>query len=222
VTARSPTLPSQDGRRRRTCARVALALLGVAGLGLLLGAARDSADEYEIKAGFLYNFARYTTWPEDTFADEGRDADGEVVLDPFVFAVLGTDPFEDHLEDIAETYRVSGRRIVVERWKAPAGRDERTRSEERALLGELLAPCHVLFVGRSMESRVEDVIAAVREEPVFTVSDLHGFAREGGVARFYVDSGRVRFEINIDAAERAELSIASQLLKLATIVEDED
>ena len=57
---------------------------------------------------------------------------------------------------------------------------------------------------------------------MFTVSDLHGFARDGGVARFVVESGKVKFEIIIDAAKRAKLSISSQLLKLATILEDED
>lgn len=165
---------------------------------LLCGARADSADEYEIKAGFLYNFAAYTTWPPDTFEDEDDEKD------PIVFGILGTDPFDKFLDEIARKYKVSDRQIVIKRWKKL----------------EDLGDCQLLFVGRSMEKHTEALFKAIAKKAVFTVSDLHGFARDGGVARFYVDTGKVKFEINIDAAKRAKLSISSQLLKLAVVIED--
>lgn len=51
-----------------------------------------------------------------------------------------------------------------------------------------------------------------------SVSDATGFARTGGIIEFYVDSGRMRFAINVDAAQRSGLRLSSRLLGLATII----
>lgn len=171
-------------------------------LALLLMAGGDSNPEYAIKAGFLYNFALYTTWEDSAFDDE------EDELAPIVFAVLGTDPFEEHLDAITK-HPIRGRKVVLHRFKDLAEFDKGPT-------------CHVLFVGRSMEAKLDQVFARVAKRPVFTVSELHRFAETGGVARFLVESGNVRIEINIDAAARAKLKVSSQLLKLVTIIEDED
>jgi hypothetical protein len=50
-----------------------------------------------------------------------------------------------------------------------------------------------------------------------TVGESPHFTLNGGAVRFFLEHDRVRFEINIDAVERAHLKISAQLLSLAKI-----
>jgi len=178
-------------------------------LGVILGGGAGNRDEYEIKAGFLYNFALYTTWVEGAF-DDREEGD---VLAPLVIAVVGKDPFKRHLDEVAR-HEVKDRAIRLRRFADLEAFGE--------AFDEDIFRCHMLFAGRTLEGDVEKLVELLEEEPVFTVSDLYDFTRRGGVARFLVESGNVKIEINTDAARRAGLQISSQLLKLVTIVEDED
>lgn len=178
-------------------------LLGVAAVALALGTVsalpwEDNLTEYKVKGAFLYNFARYTEWPEGTFADD--DA-------PLVFATLGEDPFGEILKTIVNGKALSGRPLQLRHHKS---------------LEELLeaAPCHVLFVSESMKKQLPAVHKALLTKPIFTVSDLTDFATLGGTARFFIKQGTVRFVINQSSAKRQGLTISSQLLKLAELVKD--
>jgi hypothetical protein len=86
--------------------------------------------------------------------------------------------------------------------------------------GEEAIPCHVLYLGRSEEARVDEVIARLRNSSVLTVGEFDRFAQRGGVLRLRLEHNMVRFEVNVDAAERARLQISSKILKLGTIVRD--
>jgi hypothetical protein len=70
--------------------------------------------------------------------------------------------------------------------------------------------------------RVADLLAAVGAAPVLTISDYEHFARMGGIANFVVEDGKLRFAINVDAAQRAHLRVSSQLLALARVVRGTD
>ena len=158
--------------------------------------ADDAVPEYALKAAFLYNFARYTEWPAQAFAD--KDA-------PIVFAVLGVDPFDGILDELLSGKEINGRKVVLKRYASL----------------EKLERCHLLFVSRSMEKQWKDVRKHIKDWNVFTVAEFGNFARDGGVARFFIQSLQVRFEINGDAAERAKLKISSQLLNLSVVVKDD-
>jgi hypothetical protein len=80
--------------------------------------------------------------------------------------------------------------------------------------------CHVLYVSATLATRLDEVLARIVDGHVLSVSDVAEFARRGGVARITVVDGRTRIEINSRAAASAGLRISSQLLKLATIVEE--
>jgi uncharacterized protein DUF4154 len=149
------------------------------------------AGEYEVKAAFLFNFAKFVEWPEAALPADGT----------FVIAVLGADPFGHALDDL-EGRVVLGRRIVVKRWRD---------------LGELAA-CQLLFVSASEDERLGDVLRAVASRPVLTVSDGDGFAERGVMINFRTRDRRIRFEINLERAETAGLKMSSQLLKLAALV----
>ena len=146
--------------------------------------------EYQVKAAFLYNFAKFVTWPEDAFA--GGDA-------PFVFCIIGTDPFGESLEKVLAGRQAAGRKVVVRR-----GPDL-----------ESLGRCHLMFIGEGEDSRVARHLRQASAQPVLTVGETQAFERAGGMIRLVVADKRIRFDINAKAAEEARLKLSSQLLKLA-------
>ena len=180
------------------------ALLGLALVALALGTVsalpwQDNTLEYKVKAAFLYNFARYTEWPEGTFEKDDS---------PLVFAVVGEDPFGEILKATVKGKELNGRPLKLEHFKD---------------LKDLLAAktgCHVLFVSDSLNKQQPEVHKALMTRPMFTVSDLDDFAALGGTARFFIKSNTISFTINQSSAKRQGLTISSQLLKLAKLVED--
>lgn len=159
------------------------------------GDASDSS-EYLIKAGFIYNFAKFVEWPTGTFSQ----ADS-----PIVIGVLGTDPFGNVLDRIVEDKKIGPRGFVVKRFKWSKDLKD-------------LKDCKILFVSTSEKAHIDDILLSVKGLPILTVGETPGFAERGGVIRFTLEDNRVRFEVNVDAAHQAELNISSRLLTLAKII----
>ena len=147
--------------------------------------------EYEVKAAFLYNFARFVEWPSDAPRAE-----------PFVIAILGRDPFGSVLDETVSGKAVAGRPIHVKR---------ASRVDE-------VLDAQIVFVAASENKDVQAILRALDRPGVLTVGEVEGFAEQGGAINFTVQSRRVRFEINPTQAEQAHLKMSSQLLKLATLV----
>ncbi len=152
----------------------------------------SASREYRIKAAFLYNFAKFTVWPAAAFADAKA---------PLRLCVLGEDPFHGALAAL-EGRTVKNRPIVASR---PASADS-------------LGQCHLLFVSASEHGRLATILESLRGMPVLAVGDTPGFARSGGTIRLEIVSNKVRFEINVGAAQNAKLKIDSRLLRLGRIV----
>jgi hypothetical protein len=148
------------------------------------GVTHAQPTEYQVKAAFLYNFARFTTWPS-------QDAQ------PFFnICVLGSDPFGEAL-DALEGKTIGDNPIKVSR--------RREISE---------ADCQVLFISRSEQGNLSTILEALAGSPVLTVSEIEGFTEHGGAIQFYAEKNKVRFKINQRAAEELGLKISSHLLKL--------
>jgi hypothetical protein len=64
-------------------------------------------------------------------------------------------------------------------------------------------------------------LGGIKTLPVLTVSDGKGFSLAGGIIELYVERGRTRFAINIDAAERSALRLSSRLLGLAKVIRND-
>lgn len=175
--------------RRRLAAVLALGILGVQPV-------KAQAHEYEIKAAFLYNFAKFVQWPAAAFRQPQS---------PLVVCVIGEDPFGPALEAI-DHKPAQGHELQVRR---------------RVGLNDARS-CHILFVAPSEHARLEAVLHAVSGAPVLTVSDLDRFAEAGGVIGLFEEDSRVQFSVNLDQARTALLQINAQLLKLAKIVRGED
>ncbi len=150
------------------------------------------AQEYEIKAAFLFNFARLAEWPGDAFRLHDKN---------FEICILG----DDHFGGILET--LSGR---------PIG--GRSVSIKRITDISASSGCNLLFIASSETYRLPQIISFVKGKPVLTVSDIKGFENEGGIIAFFLKDNRVRFRINLDAARRANLKISSYLLEIAESV----
>ena len=153
----------------------------------------EPSPEYLIKAAYLYNFAMFVDWPPDAFATR---------TSPFVIGILGADRFDRALERTVSGKRIDKRPIVVRRVDAP----------------HELKRCHIVFVSSSDAARNADVLGRLDGLPVLVVGETPDFARRGGSIAFLVEDNRVRFEVNLDAARRAKLTISAKLLSLAKTV----
>ncbi len=168
-----------------------VAVLGLIG-GLAIAAAAQAPTEYQVKAAFLYNFSRFVQWPSEARGHETE----------FVVTVLGKDPFGRVLEEALRGKTVDDKPIVIRRV---------SRASE-------MGPSQLLFVAASESDHLRAILEQVGAQPVLTVSDADGFAERGGIIGFKLEEQRVRLQVNLTAAERAQLRISSQLLRLAEIV----
>jgi len=171
---------------------LAMACMLMAGLhGAWVEAAQSK--EYQVKAACLLNFVQFIEWPAASFPQP--DA-------PIVVGVLGDDPFGDVLERTFQDESIQGRGLMV----------KRSRQIED------LKNCHLLFIARTERPRLADIMANLGDAKIVTVSEMDEFTQRGGIINFYIDGGKIRFEVNPDSAQRKGLKIGSQLLKRARIV----
>jgi len=176
--------------RTRTSDRhsTAVPVLAFVTLASLPAIAQPIADEYRLKAAFLYKFAQFTEWPAPAL--DGRKTIELCVLEP--------NPFGRVLAELVEGESLAGRPLQVRRLDR----------------GATPETCHVLFLpARAPERR--DLLKRVAAKPVLTVSDAANFLDEGGIVQLRVVADRTRFDISAAAAEKAQLRLSSQLLRLA-------
>lgn len=156
----------------------------------------EGAQEYQVKGAMVFNMAKYVEWTADAFS--GSNA-------PLMLCSVGRGPFAAALEQ----YRgrtVLGHPLAVRRLQP----------------GEDPGECHLLVVSGIEKRYLAAILDQARKKSVLTVSDLPDFARQGGVIGLVEHEGRVRFEINVKAAQQSRFKISSQLLKLAKIIREGD
>lgn len=149
--------------------------------------------EYDLKAAFLFHFTHFVEWPSEVFA--GTNA-------PIVIGILGDDPFGPVLDKIVEGETIKNRRLVIK------------RSQQI----EDLKNCQVLFISKSEKNRIDQILSSLDDASIFTVAEVEGFARHGGITNLFLQGNKLRFEINVEAAKRKGLKISAQLLSLGTVV----
>lgn len=176
--------------------KVAAVIVMATWCALASAAGAQTPSEHLIKAAFLYNFAKFVEWPAKAFPSAKT---------PLTICILGEDPFGSDLDETIDGETVNERKLVAKRVK-------------RVQDGE---PCHVLFISSSEKERLPEVLGAVKRSSMLTVGETERFAKLGGIINFTLEENKVRFEINVDAADRAGLKISSKLLKLARVIRDE-
>lgn len=165
-------------------------LFFLASLGASSAVAQASApSEYQVKAAFLFHFGQFVDWPAEAF--QGASA-------PLTYCTLGEDLFRGALEASLNGKSIGSHPLKIRHLK-------QTREA---------AGCQVLFLGLE-EKSIGETLERLKGQPVLTVGDSEQFAQEGGMIGFCLEDNKVRFEINLDAAEEAGLKISARLLALA-------
>jgi uncharacterized protein DUF4154 len=159
-------------------------------------AAAQTATAPALKAAFLYNFAKFTEWPDDALAPGV----------PLLLCVINDRAVGDMLVDLTRGHAINGHALVVSTMKPDSAE---------------LPSCRLLFMSGIDAPRSRALVDSVVGKPVLTVSDFDTFAQLGGVADFFVEHGTMRFTINLEAAQRAGIRLSSKLLSLARIVKDD-
>jgi hypothetical protein len=154
--------------------------------------------EYEVKAAFLVKFAMFVQWPAEALPPD--------LSEPFVIGILGADPFGAKFDAAVKNARIGGRPIQI----------------RRAQSGAELKGCQIVYISSSEAKRMPTLLAELKAQAVLTVADQSGFAATGGMIGFYKEKGKVRFEINPDAVERAGLKVSSKLMQVGRRVAERE
>ena len=154
--------------------------------------AASAADlgEYQVKAGFLFNFAKFTEWPDSAWPS--RDA-------PLNLCIAGKDPFGGAVLAGFESRTIGGHEF----------------HSRRGISLDDLSGCQVLFIAASEERNLSPILRAAATRPILTVSDIDGFVEAGGMIGLMTLDDRIQFDVNLAACQRASLKPSSQMLKLA-------
>jgi hypothetical protein len=150
----------------------------------------QASSEYQVKAAFLFNFAKFIDWPARKFTQPDS---------PLIIGIVGSDPFGELLEEQVQDQPIHDRTVIVRHIQSM----------------EELRKCHILFVCRSEEGRLGPILSEVRGDNVLTVGETDNFISRGGMINFVMVGGSVRFQINVSAARHADLKISSKLANLA-------
>jgi hypothetical protein len=149
--------------------------------------------EYEVKAAFLYHFAQFVEWPEETFKDANS---------LLTYCTIGDDPFRGSLDASLNGRTLGARSFRALHFKQPQD----------------IQGCQVLFVGAEQKKFLPAILASVKGKSVLTVGESERFVQDGGMIGFVLEENKIRFEINLEAAQKAKLKISSRLLALAKSV----
>ncbi|MEQ1558408.1 MAG: YfiR family protein [Methyloglobulus sp.] len=167
-------------------------------LGLLFSTvivADDDNIEYKVKAGYLYNFTKFVSWPEVNSAT-------------FNLCILGNDPFGDTINAIEKKTALS-RSIRIVRFKTA-----------KALSGVDLKPaCHILYVsGITSQSDVEKITTKLKKANTLVVGENESFAQNGGMIGLVNRNGKIKLQINLQSVNGTHLKISAKLLEIAELI----
>ena len=148
-------------------------------------------EQYKVETAFIYQFTNYITWPPDS------------TKDAFVISVVGDSKLTRSLEKLAQVKTVKGQKMLIH---------QITDSSQ-------LKRSDIVVIGSSNEKILDEITKKTKGTHALIISFSHGFATKGSMINFYLDDGRIRFEINRAALEAEKLQASSQLLKLARLVD---
>ena len=150
----------------------------------------DTAEEYEIKAVYLFNLGQFVYWP-DTILPDGAT---------FRVCILGRDPFGRLLDFVVDEVK------VIQQHPIQVRRINNTKQSKG---------CHILFISSSEERRLPYIFEQLRNEPILLVSDIERFVTQGGMVQFYQLDTKIRLMLDPDSFSNARLKPSAQLMRIA-------
>jgi hypothetical protein len=193
---RNPAYGFRQGRVRRLGSRFAAAalalLISIGGTGWV-SAQTNPTSEYQVKAAFLFHFAQFVDWPPEAFKNAAS---------PLTYCTAGEDSFHGALDASLNGKMIGARPVRVIHFR-----------QVQEIQG-----CQIVFLGTPEKKLISGMLANLRASPILTVGESEDFVQGGGMIGFFLEDNKVRFDINLDAAERAKLKISARLLALAKTV----
>lgn len=164
-------------------------LLVLAG-NMMAGAAEPT--EYDIKAAYVYKFAKFCEWPDEA----GRNS--------ISIGVLGQGPIAASLEKTLKGKTLKDKPVIL----------------IKAQQVDSVKSCQIIYITSSTKEPLEDIMATLEGANVLTVSDIKDFSRNKGIVGFVWERDHVKFTVNLDNLRKTELSLSSKLLSIAKIVKN--
>ncbi len=161
--------------------------------GRPVSAQSNALSEYQVKAAFLFHFGQFVEWPTEAL----KDADS-----PLTYCTIGEDPFRGSLDAALSGKTIGARMLRVQHFRQP----------------QEIQGCQILFIGAGEKKLLPAILAGVKGDSVLTVGESEHFVQDGGMIGFSLEENKVRFEINLEAAQKAKFRISSRLLALAKSV----
>jgi hypothetical protein len=151
---------------------------------------QTEAEEYKLKAAFVYNFTNFIDWGFSS-AEE-----------PFIIGIIGPSLIKGALEEIAKTKNVRNKKIIILEFNSP----------------EEIVNCNILFISQKTTFPLEAILSKTVSKKTLTISENNGYALQGCCINFVLRNDKLKFETNLNAINSAGLKVSSQLLKLAIVV----
>src|SRR5260370_10642636 len=172
----------RSGRSRIQACSVAL--LALAGAIPARPQAAPSV-EYQVKAAFLFNFAKFVAWPQDAFQTEKT---------PITRCVFRHDPFGSALNEVIREKAINNRELLARR------------------VNDLpeLKTCQLVFVSGREEKQLPEILNSLKGASALVVGEGEDFAERGGAVQFFLENNKLRFAINVDAIQRAACYFRSE------------
>jgi len=156
------------------------------------GYTQASDDEYAIKAALIFKLSRFVTWPESE-------------QNSLLICVAGDNPFAEHLNGLRG--ELSNQRKVDVKYLP---------HQNQSLKG-----CQVVFVSKSEMSNFHQRLQTIKESPILTISDIHGFCKTGGSIEITRRNNRLGFTFNMQVLKDSGLKVAAPLLQMSTLINQE-
>jgi hypothetical protein len=153
----------------------------------------EASKEYAVKAAFIYKFISYTAWPKEGLPPKSK---------PIVVAIIGPNPFGKILADLLKSKKIHERTLEVKHFeKMPASLNAQI----------------IVCADSSLDFRAS-VIKKYKNKPTLVIGEHKGFVKAGAHIGFYLEKGKIRFEVNLSSLKSSKLKMSSQLLKLARVI----
>lgn len=152
-------------------------------------------DDARFKAAFIYNFAKFTNWPEASFKKN----------EPLVLCTTSKKGSGFNLNRLSGK-TIKGRPLFIQPLES----------------NHTIDKCHMLYIEKSLKNKYKNLLKLTYKKPILTVSDIPAFANKGGIIQFYRKKGQTHLIINLDIARESNLEISSRLLILAEVISSRD